>query len=379
MTLRIGFAFNQKPAAGAADDSEPPGSRLSTHVDRAAVDQDAGPSPPRGRRRSRVSSLPTADRYAEWDDAATIAAVESALQQAGEVIRLEARADFPQELRRTAPDIVFNIAEGWQGPNRESHVPAICEFYGIPYTASDALTLGLALHKSRAKEVFLAHGVPTPAWSVVSDSRRGASQWRETGAPWIVKPVHEGSSMGIPERAFCATEAAVRDRVAEIAAEYGQPALVEEFLPGREFTLALLGNGASVRVLPPVEIRFGALPAGAVPVYGYEAKWIWDTPDRPLDIFECPAAVDRVLEESLATVARAAYHALGCRDWARIDVRLDRAGRAHVIEVNPLPGILPDPAQNSCFPKAARAVGMGYSELILHVLELALVRYGMRR
>ncbi|MGH7552969.1 MAG: D-alanine--D-alanine ligase family protein, partial [Longimicrobiales bacterium] len=114
-------------------------------------------------------------------------------------------------------------------------------------------------------------------------------------------------------------------------------------------------------------------------VYSYEAKWIWDKPERPLKIFECPASVEPKLANSIASTALSAYLALNCRDWARVDVRLDAAGLPHVLEVNPLPGVLPDPAQNSCLPKAARAAGIEYDDLILRVLEIALARYGMTR
>lgn len=354
MQLRIGLAFNQKPAEGEEASSEEPPSE----------------EPP---------SSASHDRYAEWDDPATIAAVEAALRRAGEVIRLEATTDFPLQLRHTRPDIVFNIAEGLHGPNREAHVPAICEFYDIPYTASDPLTLSLSLDKNRAKEIFFARGVPTPAWTLLSNGRSLEHGWGGGTGPWIVKPLFEGSSKGIPLSAFCTTPEAVAARVAEIAAEYAQPALVEEFLPGREFTVGILGNGAGARALPLVEICFDALPMGASPVYGYEAKWIWDTPERPLKIFDCPAAVEPKLADAIGSTALRAYHALGCRDWSRVDVRLDASGLPHVLEVNPLPGILPDPAQNSCLPKAARAIGIEYDELILRVLDIALARYGMTR
>jgi D-alanine-D-alanine ligase len=158
---------------------------------------------------------------------------------------------------------------------------------------------------------------------------------------------------------------------------YAQPALIEEFLAGREFTVAILGNGAAARALPPVEISFDALPQGAPPLYGWEAKWIWDTPENPLSIFRCPAPVSPELEADIAGAALGAFHALGCRDWARVDVRLDSLGRANVLEVNALPGILPDPEQNSCYPKAARAAGLDYDRMIVSVLEAALARLGM--
>jgi D-alanine-D-alanine ligase len=196
--------------------------------------------------------------------------------------------------------------------------------------------------------------------------------------PAMVKPLLEGSSKGIPEAALCEDPDAVLSRVDHVLEVYRQPALVEEFLPGREFTCAILGNGAAARALPLVEIRFDALPAGSKPIYGYEAKWIWDTPEQPLPIFCCPARVDGALQASVSATAVAAFHALGCRDWARVDLRLDAAGTPRVLEINPLPGVLPDPTQNSCYPKAARAAGLDYHAMIGAVLDAALERYGLR-
>jgi D-alanine-D-alanine ligase len=131
-------------------------------------------------------------------------------------------------------------------------------------------------------------------------------------------------------------------------------------------------------VLPIVGMDFDALPDGALPVYGFEAKWLWDRPDAPLRIFECPAAISDALRRTIESTTLRAYQALGCRDWSRVDVRLDAAGVPNVIEVNPLPGILPDPADNSCFPKAARAAGISYESLIQTCLTLAGERQGIR-
>jgi D-alanine-D-alanine ligase len=195
--------------------------------------------------------------------------------------------------------------------------------------------------------------------------------------PLFVKPLFEGSSKGIDVGSLCRTREETEARVRWVEERYAQPALVEEFLTGREFTVAILGNGPGATVLPPVEIRFDSLPHGAPPLYGWEAKWVWDTPDAPLSIFECPAPLSRGLGAEIAGVALGAFHALGCRDWARVDVRLDASGRANVLEINALPGILPDPEQNSCYPKAARAAGLAYDRMILSVLGTAMERLGM--
>src|SRR6185437_7103413 len=128
---------------------------------------------------------------------------------------------------------------------------------------------------------------------------------------------------------------------------------------------------------PIVAMNFASLPAGALPIYGFEAKWVWDTPDEPLDIFECPARIDPALHQAIETTVLNAYRVLGCRDWSRIDVRLDAAGTPNIVEVNPLPGILPNPSDNSCLPKAARAAGLNYDELILSALHAAATRTGV--
>jgi len=368
---RIGFAYNQKPEPEAAEaaaelsraDEEPPSSGTRNDSSVATL---LAPAPD--------------DEYAEWDSAETIDAVARALARHGEVIRLEARDDFPERLRAERPDIVFNIAEGLRGPNREAHVPAICEFYGVPYSGSDPFTLALCLDKSRTKEVLRANGVPTADWALArnaADAERIAAA-RGWSYPLFAKPVHEGSSKGITERNVAADADALRAIVLELLERYEQPVIVESFLPGAEFTCGVLGNGADARVLPLVGMNFDALPAGALPIYGFGAKWLWDRPENPLDIFSCPALIPDELHAEIEDVVLRAYAVLGCRDWSRVDVRLDAAGRANIVEVNPLPGILPDPADNSCLPKAARAAGLDYDALIGAALEAAAARQGVR-
>jgi D-alanine-D-alanine ligase len=383
---RIGFAYNKKPDASiesegrnvvpsdsSADfDDEPPnfsrsasaGTRdgLAVHVQR------------------QPSLAPTDDAYAEWDSPETIAAVERALSGLGEVVPLEADADFPQRLRETRPDIVFNMAEGLTGQNREAHVPAICEFYGIPYSGSDPFTLSLALNKARTKQMLLYYGIPTAPFALV-ESLAEAKAVKKAGQlryPLFAKPVQEGSSKGITERNYIRRPDDLLACVAELLEVYEQPVLIEEFLPGAEFTCGVLGNGRDARVLPIVGIRFDALPEGALPIYGFEAKWIWDRPEQPLRMFECPAAVDDRMRLAIEQVTLRAYNALGCRDWSRVDVRLDHAGIPNIVEVNPLPGILPNPEDNSCLPKAARAAGIDYDELIQSCVLAAAKRQGIR-
>ncbi len=352
MAVRIGLAFNLRPEAPA------PSAGASI----------ASPSVS-GSSRDLRYDLPQPDLYAEWDEPATIDAVERALRPLGEVIRLEAIADFPTKLAKARPDFVFNIAEGLYGPNREGHVPAICEFLGVPYSASDPMTLSLALHKSRAKEMLQLRGVPTAPFLLartVADARNCTLPF-----PLFAKPAFEGSGKGVSVKSLCATRKELVRQVDYLLSTYREPVLVETYLPGAEFTVAIMGNGKEARCLPIVGMRFDELPEGAPPIYGYEAKWIWDRPDEPLEMFECPARVPARLATQIRAAALGAYGALECRDWCRVDIRCDAEGTPNVVELNPLPGILPDPRDNSCFPKAARAAGMSYDELIRSVADIA--------
>ena len=371
MTL-IGLAYNQKPEPTELASPVPEGGRQEDG-ELSRPDEE----PPSRNRGLSIAELIARDEFAEWDSPATIAAVESALSRLGKVIRLEAKEDFPERLRQARPDIVFNIAEGFHGVNREAHVPAICEFFGIPYSGSDPFTLSLCLDKARTKETLTFHGIPTPKFAVVEALGEIESRTSDLKLPLFVKPLHEGSSKGITDSNLCWDRAQLRAQTKFLLENYNQPVLVEEYLPGKEFTCAVLGNAEEATVLPIVGMNFETLPNGALPIYSFDAKFVWDRPENPLDIFQCPARITRELQASIERVTLDAFRVLGCRDWARIDVRLDAAGVPNVLEVNPLPGILPDPADNSCLPKAARAAGIGYEELIQSCLRYAAARQGV--
>jgi D-alanine-D-alanine ligase len=312
------------------------------------------------------------DNQAEWDTPETIAAVQNALAERHEVILIDAGEDAYEKLQKTRPDIVFNIAEGASGPCREGYIPSILEHLRIPYTASDPLTLNICLDKSRTKEILAYYGMPTSRFRVI---REDNFSFNSLHYPLMVKPLYEGSSIGIRNDSLVKNRQEMKERVLWLLNNYEEPALVEEFLPGREFTVAIIGNNGEARALPIVEILFDSLPEGVNPIYSYEAKWIWDQSANPLKIFECPARLSAELQSEIESACLRAYSILRCRDWCRIDVRLDAAGHPHILELNPLPGILPKAEDNSCFPKAARAEGMSYSQLINTVLDIACKRY----
>jgi D-alanine-D-alanine ligase len=246
---------------------------------------------------------------------------------------------------------------------------------GIPYTGSDPVTLGLCLDKSRAKEILSHYRIPNSPFSVVRSLDELAQI--QVSFPAIVKPLHEGSSKGIYNTSVVKNAQELRVEVEKVLSEYGQPALVEKFLTGREFTVALLGNGSTLRAFPIVEILFDSLPKGMHPVYSYETKWILDQLDNPLDVHRCPVSLEPDLQRKIESMCKQAFRLLGCRDWCRIDVRLDEHGEPHIIELNPLPGILPNPDEHSCYPQAARVAGLSYNQMINAVLDAALRRTGL--
>jgi D-alanine-D-alanine ligase len=243
----------------------------------------------------------------------------------------------------------------------------------IPYSGSDPLTLGICLDKSRAKEILTYHNIPNAKFLVAN--RMEDIEKATFDFPLIVKPISEGSSKGIFSSSLVKNQKELEEEARRIIFSYNQPALIEEFLPGREFTVAVLGNDEETEILPIIEIRYEDFPVDVIPLYSYEAKWILDTKENTFDVFECPAKLDNNLENQIKETVLNTYKVLKCKDWSRIDVRLDKNGVPNIIEINPLPGIMPDPNENSSFPKAARAAGITYNQMIQRVLYSAARRY----
>ncbi len=316
------------------------------------------------------------DFFAEGDSAETIKAVIEALRSKGHnVIGMEADDLIQSSFKNFHPDLVFNIAEGLFGDFRESFIPMWCEKYNIPYTGSDPLTLAVCLNKARTKEILSYYLIPNPAFKIFYPLQEVYLQTFDF--PAIVKPVSEGSSKGIFNDSVVDNLQMARKKIEESIRKYNQPVILEKFLKGDEYTIAIWGNGDDVEVLPIVAINYSSLPEGARPIYSYEAKWIWDTREKPLEIFQCPATLNPVLKDRIEEVVKEAYQVLQIRDWCRVDVRLDDNGIPNILELNPLPGILPDPEDNSCFPKAARTAGYSYPGMLNHVVEIAAKRHGL--
>lgn len=292
-----------------------------------------------------------------------------------DVTLIEADENAFEKFKKLRPDLVFNVAECANGISREAQIPAMLDMLQIPYTGSDPLTLATCLDKARTKEVLSYYKIPTAKFLLVEEI--SDLQNFDLRFPVIVKPVAEGSGKGIFNSSILHSSDKLKENLTNSLKTYNQPFLVEEFLPGREFTVAIIGNGEDTEVLPIVEINLSELPKELAPIYSYEAKWIVDTRDNPLNIFSCPAQIDTELQKKITNIALKTYKVLRCRDWSRIDIRLDVNGEPNIIEINPLPGILPDPKDNSCFPKAARTGGMSYEEMINKVLFTAARRYSL--
>lgn len=321
---------------------------------------------------------PPPDFFAEGDSEETINAVMNALRSKGhEVCGVEADDKAPENLSKIRPDIVFNIAEGLFGDFRESYIPMVCERLGLSYTGSGPLTLAICLNKARTKEILSYYSIPNAKFATFLPGEKINPEGFKF--PAIIKPVAEGSSKGIFDDSVVHDAKTAKKRIAEKLEKYRQPVIIEEFLEGREFTVAIWGNGKDIEVLPIVAINYDELPKEAHKIYSYEAKWIWDTPDKPLDIFQCPAKLTSKEKKLIESLVKKTFTVLEIRDLCRVDVRFDSAGIPNILELNPLPGILPDPEDNSCFPKAARTAGYPYADMLDNVVKIAVARRGMKR
>jgi D-alanine-D-alanine ligase len=318
----------------------------------------------------RVDTKGGNDSEAEYDAPETIDAIRDALESYGHVVvPLEATAELPRQLMDAPVDIVFNIAEGVSGRNREAAVPALCELMGIPYTGSDAATLSIALDKALSKRVLRQHGILTPEFQVMETGRERLSP--KMKFPLIVKPNQEGSSKGVSAHASVVDdEESLRQVVRELLERYRQPALIEYYIAGREFTVGLLGDKRP-RVLPPMEIIF-LDKENPRPVYDFQIKQEWEKHVY----YQCPAKLTPAELKSMERIARETFVALDCRDVARVDLRMDDVGDIYVLEVNPLPGLTPN-YSDLCL--IASAANIDYRSLIGEILTGGLKRKREKR
>ena len=307
---------------------------------------------------------------AEFDRADTIDALEGSLQALGHATeRIGNVLNLTRQLVAGKRwDMVFNIAEGLKGFGREAQVPALLEVYDIPYTFSDPLVMSLSLHKGHTKRVIRDAGVPTANFLVVEDGRQiGAVGF---APPYLVKPVAEGTGKGITPASIVERPEDLGPPCVALIDAYHQPVLVEAFLPGREFTVGLLGTGAAAAAIGTIEVHLR--PAAQALIYSYQNK---ENCEELVDYRLVDAAGDSTVREAEA-IALQAWRVLGCRDAGRIDIRCDSRGKPQFMEVNPLAGMHPE---HSDLPIICHQIGMPYQTLIEKIVASACRRMPPQR
>ncbi len=326
------------------------------------------------------------EKYAEHDSPEAIMDLADAIKANNhnvsiiDVKNIDTTEQYLQS-RRDRIDLIFNVAEGMEGINREALVPDICERLHIPYTAASPRTCINTLDKARTKQILQNYGIPTPRSQIFTTTIEQVldvtnQKINLVKYPIIVKPTLEGSSIGIYNDSLVDNQQDLIRVVNRVLTQHNQPAIAEEFMPGREFTVGLIGY-KNPFVLPIVEITFDHLPKGIHHFESKEVKWKYDNPAGGHDPLVCPAKISENLRIHIGTLARQTYLAFDCRDWARMDFRLDANDIPNVLDINALPGFVKDPLHNSRLPRAAYAAGWTYEKLIGEVINSARNRYNI--
>ncbi len=302
-----------------------------------------------------------------------VSAIEDSLRDGGYRPYVLSVEFFSRDLIRTlleiSPKFVFNLCEEINGKcELEMCIAGLLELMGIPYTGSDPFALGLALNKFHVKQILRSAGIPT-ARGFVRYPGQKRSIPRGMRFPMIVKPSRQDASLGINSRSVCHDVEQLEKQILYIHEVYEQEALVEEYLDGREFNVSVIGD-QDPEVLAISEICFDGLPDGEPKIVSYRAKWDEESPLYSSTKPMCPANLSKRLENRIKDIAIRSHICVGCRDYARVDMRTDARGNLYVLEVNPNPDISP----KAGFARAARAAGYTYAEMILRISEAAMER-----
>ncbi|MBL8090373.1 MAG: hypothetical protein JNJ43_08600 [Anaerolineales bacterium] len=324
------------------------------------------------------------DAFADFDHIETIDSLRAALETDGHTTTfIQADRDLPYALRDVQPDICFNIAEGLGGDAREAQVPALLEMLGIPYTGSRVLANGISLDKTLTKRIWRDRRLPVAPFQELNIGDEPIRP--ELKFPLFVKPAREGTGMGVDAKAIVKNEKELRERADYIINSYQQPALVETFLPGREFTVGILGRAdAKLYSRNPEWYEkdgFHRFPVLELDTSRSVTPWVYSNEAKSKDVgadgspgYFCPADIDPELEKKLKHLALRAHQILNALDVSRTDIRLDEEGNPRLIEINTLPGLTPD-YSDLCLQ--AKAENIRYEDLILDILYLGASRWGM--
>lgn len=302
------------------------------------------------------------EQAGEFDSEETISCLQQTIEKLGyKAERIgNAKALCGQLAAGQRWDLVFNIAEGIGGRNRESQVPCILELYEIPYTFSDPLSCAITLDKALAKKIIQSAGIPTSDFCVIE--KLGDLKKTNLKFPVFVKPIAEGTGKGIDADSFVEKPEELKKTCKHLLEKFKQPLLIEEFLSGREFTVAVLGNASNAKTLGIMEIEIPGDPKG---IYSFTAK------EQCEQLVNYKPYRDKELYGIMSKLAVDSYHALQCRDAARVDFRCDKNGKPNFLEINPLPGLHPT---HSDLPMIATQEGMSYQDLIKSIIDNALER-----
>jgi D-alanine-D-alanine ligase len=300
--------------------------------------------------------------------------VHEALREAGHspfYATVDGTRESLAEMAKTECDLVFNLTGSWAGDDtKDIHLAAYLDLCGFKYTGAGPYGIHLSQNKSLAKKIFAFHGIRTPYFAGVY---RGRLDWAHDNLsfPVIVKPAREDGSIGIEFNAVCESIKELMERIHDIHEKFDSPALIEEYIEGREMYVAVLGNANPV-ALPVVELDFSKLPEGTPKIAGTEVKWRTGTEAYRKTKSIIPTDLDEKTVKTLNETAIAAYQALELRDYGRIDMRLDQDGKVYVLEVNPNPWL----HSKAEVAMAAKESGRSYPALIDEIVNFALSRYG---
>ncbi len=324
------------------------------------------------------------DAFADFDHIETVDSIRAALETDGhQTVFVPADANLPYALRDERPDICFNIAEGIRGDAREAQIPALLELLQVPYTGSRVLTNGISLDKTLTKRIWRDRRLPVAPFQ---EFNAGDEPLRtDLEFPLFVKPAREGTGMGVDMNAIVNNEKELRERAQYIINTYQQPALVETFLPGREFTVGILGRSDAklysrhpewyekdgFHRFPILELD---MTRSVTPMVYSQAAKSKDVGEEGAPGYFCPADIEPELEKKLKHLALRAHLILNALDVSRTDIRLDAGGNPRLIEINTLPGLTPD-YSDLCLQ--SQAEGIRYEDLILEILYLGASRWGM--
>jgi len=310
------------------------------------------------------------DYLAEAEVLDQVNAVQNSLEKLGFDYQLfplkDDIEDLVRALKQYRPDVVVNLCEGFRGNSHlEMHVPALLEIMRIPYTGAHPLALGLCQDKGLAKDVLRAHDVPTPNYQIMEEPGILRSNLK---FPLFVKPLREDASIGISKRSFVRNSEELKFQVDYVNRVYGQPALIEEYIDGRELNVSVLGNDDPI-ILPISEIIFDLRYEPKI--VDYASKWLKESEEYAGTKPVCPTDLDDETKMLVEETALKAYRALRCRDYARIDIRLEKRTKIpFVLEVNPNPDISPEAG----FNRSLKAANITFEEFIMKILGFALKR-----